>query len=262
MTCILCDTGLDGMDMWKCGLSHRFRVGFSGGVNWLGEEELRNLFDSMDADGSGKLNLGAMPSMLCTNTKHEMFCLQLWSGELQCTAIRLTDLAERVQRFCEENEARMALFVAYLCFTSNLAPIADMKSFTLLLPVVSMITGVVSCQGMSADTCLLEFGHLLQMGDDLVGSQMRPLIPDSHISASSFFLDHPEHGFGQMWRSRLDCDDSCWVASDSDPNPYIQWRFPSCREIRAVATKGRPDTACWAGALVLWRPESVDCRLP
>lgn len=152
-----------------------------GGVNWLGEEELRNLFDSMDADGSGKLNL----------------------GELQCTAIRLTDLAERVQRFCEENE------------------------------------------GMSADTCLLEFGHLLQMGDDLVGSQMRPLIPDSHISASSFFLDHPEHGFGQMWRSRLDCDDSCWVASDSDPNPYIQWRFPSCREIRAVATKGRPDTACW-----------------
>ena len=106
--------------MWKCGLSHCFRVGFSGGVNWLGEEELRNLFDSMDADGSGKLNLGAMPSMLCTNTKHEMFCLHPWSGELQCTAIRLTDLAERVQRFCEENEARMALFVAYLCFTSNL----------------------------------------------------------------------------------------------------------------------------------------------
>lgn len=102
MTCILSDTGLDGV--------------FSGGVNWLGEEELRNLFDSMDADGSGKLNLGAMPSMLCTNTKHEMFCLQLWSGELQCTAIRLTDLAERVQRFCEENEARTALFVAYLCF--------------------------------------------------------------------------------------------------------------------------------------------------
>ena len=55
--------------MWKCGLSHRFRVGFSqGGVNWLGAEELRNLFDSMDADGSGKLNLGAM---ICTNTKHD-----------------------------------------------------------------------------------------------------------------------------------------------------------------------------------------------
>ncbi len=147
----------------------------------------------------------------------------------------------------------LPLFVGSLCFTSHLTPIPDMKSFTLLLSVVSMITGItVSRQGMSADTCLLEFGHLLQMGDDLVGSQMRPLIPDSHISASSYFLDHPEHGFGQMWRSRLDCEDSCWVASDSDKNPYIyiQWRFPSCREIRAVATKGRPDTACWAGASV------------
>lgn len=29
-------------------------------MNWLGKEELQHLFDSMDADGSGKLNLGTM----------------------------------------------------------------------------------------------------------------------------------------------------------------------------------------------------------
>lgn len=152
-----------------------------GGVNWLGREELQHLFESMDADGSGKLNL----------------------GELQCTAIRLTDLADRVQRFYDENE------------------------------------------GMSAENCLLEFGHLLQMGSDLVGSQTRPLIPDCRITASSYHLNHPEHGFGQMWRSRLDSDESCWIASEEEENPWLQWRFPSRREIRAVATKGNPNAKFW-----------------
>lgn len=167
-----------------------------GGVNWLGREELQHLFDSMDADGSGKLNL----------------------GELQCTAIRLTDLADRVQRFYEENE------------------------------------------GMSAENCLLEFGHLLQMGSDLVGSQTRPLIPDCYISASSWHLNHPEHGFGQMWRSRLDSDESCWIASDTDKNPWLQWRFPSRREIRAVATKGNPNAAFWVTSFKIryWEDEIED----
>ena len=102
-------------------------------------------------------------------------------------------------------------------------------------------------QGMSPENCLLEFGHLLQMGSDLVGSQRRPLIPDCHITASSCHLNHPEHGFGQMWRSRLDNDQSCWIASDKDENPWLQWRFPSRREIRAIATKGNPNAAFWAG---------------
>ncbi|CAK9011449.1 unnamed protein product [Durusdinium trenchii] len=137
----------------------------------------------MDADGSGKLNL----------------------GELQNTAIRLSDLAGRVQTFREENK------------------------------------------GMSAENCLLEFGQLLQMGHDLVGPQAHPLLPDSHISASSYFNERAEYGKQQMWRSRLDCIDSCWVGKpkDQDPNPWLQWQFSSCREIRAIGTKGRPDTDSW-----------------
>ncbi|CAK9010249.1 unnamed protein product [Durusdinium trenchii] len=159
------------------------KVMLLSGVNWLASEELRVLFDSMDADGSGKLNL----------------------GELQNTAIRLSDLAGRVQTFREENK------------------------------------------GMSAENCLLEFGQLLQMGHDLVGPQAHPLLPDSHISASSYFNERAEYGKQQMWRSRLDCIDSCWVGKpkDQDPNPWLQWQFSSCREIRAIGTKGRPDTDSW-----------------
>ena len=117
----------------------------------------------------------------------------------------------------------------------------------------------VWCKGMSAENCLLEFGQLLQMGHDLVGPQAHPLLPDSHISASSYFNERAEYGKQQMWRSRLDCIDSCWVGKpkDQDPNPWLLWQFSSCREIRAIGTKGRPDTDSWASSSV---DQSTPCR--
>ncbi|CAE7756056.1 unnamed protein product, partial [Symbiodinium necroappetens] len=51
------------------------------GVNWLGAQDFRELFESLDRDGSGKLSLGELLSM----------------------AMQLSDLAERLQRFCTDN---------------------------------------------------------------------------------------------------------------------------------------------------------------
>ena len=104
-------------------------------------------------------------------------------------------------------------------------------------------------QDLSQANCLLEFGHLLKMGSDLVGPKSHPLVPDSRISASSYFLNDAEHGFQQMWRSRLDCQDTCWVGEshDKDEHPWIQWRFSSPCKIQAISTKGRPDSDAWVG---------------
>ena len=72
---------------------------------------MQKLFDSMDHDGSGKLNLGLgkprdRTSLEAADVKAASKCHLRFAGELQSTAIRLSDLASRVQIFCEENEAR------------------------------------------------------------------------------------------------------------------------------------------------------------
>ncbi|CAJ1406978.1 unnamed protein product [Effrenium voratum] len=168
------------------------RVILLSGVNWLGMDEIQFLFSSMDKDKSGKLNL----------------------GELLCTAMRVIDLSDRLQRFVDDNK------------------------------------------DLSQANCLLEFGHLLKMGSDLVGPKSHPLVPDSRISASSYFLNDAEHGFQQMWRSRLDCQDTCWVGEshDKDEHPWIQWRFSSPCKIQAISTKGRPDSDAW---VIKYRVEYV-----
>lgn len=92
-----------------------------------------------------------------------------------------------------------------------------------------------------------EFEIILEMGDDLVGGKSRPVVPDSNITASSYFLDRPAYGRGSMWRSRLDCVETCWVGGveQNDQEPWIQWEFSHLRSITAVVTMGRPDADCW-----------------
>merc|ERR1711904_129603 len=57
-----------------------------------------------------------------------------------------------------------------------------------------------------------------------------------------------DHGKNSMWRSRLDCNETTWVA---DPvgldkgEVWIQWDFPSMKTITAVQTRGRPNRDEW-----------------
>lgn len=163
------------------------KVLIMSGMHWVSTAEANALFDSMDTDKSGKLNL----------------------GELLSCATRMARLLQRLQAYQQEQ--------------------------------------IQAGRILDTETLVQEFETILEMGDDLVGSKSRPWIPDSKITASSYFLDRPAYGRDSMWRSRLDCVETCWVGEDEqdEQDSWIQWEFPNLRSITALVTMGRPDADCW-----------------
>jgi hypothetical protein len=164
------------------------RVLFDAGITWLNTKEIRDKFDAIDTDKSGKVNL----------------------GEVLSAATRMNELVRQVQEYEKEVKA-----------TGRDVPHTEL---------------------------LEEFGSKLLLGSDLVGSKLKPVIDDTKITASSYHLDREDHGKNSMWRSRLDCNETTWVA---DPvgldkgEVWIQWDFQSMKTITAVQTRGRPNRDEW-----------------
>jgi hypothetical protein len=76
----------------------------------------------------------------------------------------------------------------------------------------------------------------------LVGTREHGRLPDSKITASSYFANQGVSGFEHMWRSRLDNLGSTWTAESSDTEPWIQWDFGTPKQIQKIQTKGRADS--------------------
>eukprot|EP00928_Gymnodinium_smaydae_P092406 TRINITY_DN76278_c0_g1_i1.p1 TRINITY_DN76278_c0_g1~~TRINITY_DN76278_c0_g1_i1.p1 ORF type:complete len:358 (-),score=98.44 TRINITY_DN76278_c0_g1_i1:169-1242(-) len=72
----------------------------------------------------------------------------------------------------------------------------------------------------------------------LVGGIARRVVPDAAISASSYFMNNPRHGLGQMWRCRIDNTDSAWRANVDSQNQCVRWDFGGVRQLVRVHTKG------------------------
>eukprot|EP00930_Biecheleria_cincta_P017644 TRINITY_DN13961_c0_g1_i1.p1 TRINITY_DN13961_c0_g1~~TRINITY_DN13961_c0_g1_i1.p1 ORF type:complete len:1005 (+),score=152.39 TRINITY_DN13961_c0_g1_i1:181-3195(+) len=112
---------------------------------------------------------------------------------------------------------------------------------------------------LGTEQLIQEFDTVLELGEDLVGTRDRPVVPDSSITASSYFLDQSNYGKGEMWRSRLDCLETCWVGKTKEHERkqnnteheepwWIQWEFSHLRTVTTVVTMGRPDAECWVTA--------------
>lgn len=88
---------------------------------------------------------------------------------------------------------------------------------------------------------LLErFTLRLLLGDDLVGPCTAKVIPTRCITASSYYRNRPDHGKGQMDRSRLDFDGTPWMADCQDTEPWIEWDLGEPRVVTAVLIRGNP----------------------
>lgn len=83
-----------------------------------------------------------------------------------------------------------------------------------------------------------ELAHLYE-AVPLVGPSTGKVIEDAAITASSVFSNRADHGFGEMWRSRLDNVGTCWCAGASDQNQYLEWDFGSPKWVSEVQSKGR-----------------------
>jgi hypothetical protein len=73
----------------------------------------------------------------------------------------------------------------------------------------------------------------------LVGDTKSKKVPDSSITASSYWKNRGDHGRGQMWRSRLDNRGTTWCAQHNTANQWVQWNLGEEKVITSVMTKGR-----------------------
>lgn len=79
----------------------------------------------------------------------------------------------------------------------------------------------------------------------LVGRLADKAIPDSAITASSYFMKNPRHGLGQMWRTRIDNTDNAWRAAVDDISQCVRWNLGSMKRITKVQTKGNVMEPYW-----------------
>lgn len=78
-----------------------------------------------------------------------------------------------------------------------------------------------------------------------VGSLVAKVIADSAITASSYFMNNPRNGFGQMWRARLDNSDSAWRAAKDNTSQCVRWDFGSVKRLVKVQTRGNAVEPSW-----------------
>lgn len=153
------------------------------GVNWLGAQDFRELFESLDRDGSGKLSLGELLSM----------------------AMQLSDLAERLQRFCTDN--------------ADLSPENCLLEFRQQLKMGSDLVGT-KAKPLIPDKRITFSSVFLKSGEHGHNQQWRSRLDCSET----------------CWVAE---------SNEKDLDPWIQWEFFSMREIRCISTRGRPDSDCW-----------------
>jgi len=72
----------------------------------------------------------------------------------------------------------------------------------------------------------------------LVGGMLTKVIADDAIVASSYFMNNPRHGLGQMWRSRINCTDGAWRAAADTAAQCIRWDLGEVKQVMRVQTKG------------------------
>lgn len=106
----------------------------------------------------------------------------------------------------------------------------------------SMRAELLGC-GHGHGVCALPLG--------LVGEEIQRIIPDTSITASSYFANDTSHGFRQMWRARLGCNSSSWTADAQDTQPFIQWDLGVMAHVVGVRIRGRPDEDCWVTQFTL-----------
>jgi len=79
----------------------------------------------------------------------------------------------------------------------------------------------------------------------LVGGMASKMIPDSAITASSYFMNNPRHGLGQMWRTRINNTDAAWRAACDDTVQCLRWDLGGIKQITKVQTKGNFTDGHW-----------------
>jgi len=97
--------------------------------------------------------------------------------------------------------------------------------------------GVSLAQGVAAAPS--RSGGYGDCSQPLVGLMSSKKLADERITASSYWRNRGDHGYGQMWRSRLDNQETTWCANTNDVNQYLQWDFEVLQVVRGVQTKGR-----------------------
>jgi hypothetical protein len=79
----------------------------------------------------------------------------------------------------------------------------------------------------------------------LVGDKSSEVIPDTSISASSYFAHDAGHGLGQMWRSRIGNAADPWTADMQDQHQFIQWDLGQPSNVLKIQTRGRSNMDHW-----------------
>lgn len=79
----------------------------------------------------------------------------------------------------------------------------------------------------------------------LVGSQISKEIADKSITASSYYMNNPRHGLGQMWRVRLANTDTAWRAAVDDAAQCVQFDLGGLKCVTKVQTKGCFTDSYW-----------------
>eukprot|EP00927_Polykrikos_kofoidii_P054023 TRINITY_DN48518_c0_g1_i1.p1 TRINITY_DN48518_c0_g1~~TRINITY_DN48518_c0_g1_i1.p1 ORF type:complete len:398 (+),score=73.44 TRINITY_DN48518_c0_g1_i1:74-1267(+) len=79
----------------------------------------------------------------------------------------------------------------------------------------------------------------------LVGGLTSKVISDKAILASSYYMNNPRHGFGQMWRARISNSDTAWRSAKDDMEQCIKWDFGRLKKVTAVQTKGNFVDPLW-----------------
>lgn len=74
--------------------------------------------------------------------------------------------------------------------------------------------------------------------EPLVGTVGQKAIPDSSITASSYFMNSPRFGLGQMWCSRIDSMNSAWRPASDSVNQCILWDLGGTKQVTKIQTKG------------------------
>mmetsp|Transcript_19659 Transcript_19659/g.53924 ORF Transcript_19659/g.53924 Transcript_19659/m.53924 type:complete len:353 (-) Transcript_19659:11-1069(-) len=83
------------------------------------------------------------------------------------------------------------------------------------------------------------------VSEPLIGTMTKKVIPDSAITASSYFMNSASHGLAQMGCTRIDSTSIAWRPASDSANQCIRWNLGSVRQITKVQTKGSPVGDHW-----------------
>lgn len=91
----------------------------------------------------------------------------------------------------------------------------------------------------------IEESDVVGCGFRLVGPQSKKVIPDSAITASSYYQRNPMYGLGSMWKLRMDNLGQTWTANFLNTKQWVQLDLGVPKRVTRIQTKGRSDMPQW-----------------